>query len=228
MRRKINVLQITFCASAIIHAGFLFFIVNSETLAGASKPEPLPEAFSLVNIAALPEPFVPEPPPEPPVIPVTVPELPPDDRPAEDFIAVEEIPPAGETPPVLMPTTAIVPVRVEGAGRAETAAARPSAGTGNNAALTETYVKRNFNYIQRRIRDRLVYPPQARRAGIQGVAEVNFTIHIDGTVSGVMVKVTSGQEILDQAAIEAVHAAAPFPSPPVPARIAIPIAFRLR
>jgi protein TonB len=219
MRRKINVLQITFCASAIIHVGFLFFIVNSESLAG-SPPEPYAETFSLVNISVLePEPELPE--PEPLPEPVLAPPE-PENMPAEIFISVEEIPPVEERVPEQAAITAAA--ALPAAVRAE----RGAAGTQAGASLTKAYVQRNFNYIQRRIRDRLVYPPQARRAGIQGVAEVNFTIHMDGTVSGVPIRVTSGQEILDQAAIAAVHAAAPFPTPPVPARIAIPIAFRLR
>jgi protein TonB len=90
------------------------------------------------------------------------------------------------------------------------------------------YVKRNYDYIQRRIRDKLVYPAPARRAGIQGVAEVVFIIHEDGKVSNVSIRKSSGHEILDDAAIQTIIAAAPFPKPPAPARIAIPISFKLR
>jgi len=215
MKRYSGLLPITLCASVFLHAGiFLFFAVNySESL--TDSPEPAPAVFSLVNIAVLPDPLVPEP-------PVPVPEFSPEDQPAEIFIPVEEIPPDS------MPVAAAVSVRMEAAVSTGPAAVPSAAGTGNNAALTGAYIQRNFSYIQRRIRDRLVYPSQAKRAGIQGVAEVTFTIHMDGTVSGVTIRVTSSQDILDQAAIAAVHAAAPFPSPPIPARIAIPIAFRLR
>jgi protein TonB len=73
-----------------------------------------------------------------------------------------------------------------------------------------------------------VYPSRARRAGIQGTAEIGFTVHRDGTVSAVTVLVSSGQESLDQAAVAAIHAAAPFPPPPVQVRLVIPLSFRLR
>jgi protein TonB len=89
-------------------------------------------------------------------------------------------------------------------------------------------MRRNYNYLQRRIRDKLVYPAPARRAGIQGVAEVTFTIHEDGKVSDVTIRKSSGHAVLDDAAIQTIIAAAPFPKPPAPARIAIPISFRLR
>ena len=95
-------------------------------------------------------------------------------------------------------------------------------------ALTTAYVKRNYEYIQRRIRDKLVFPPQARRAGIQGNAEISFTIHEDGRVSDVTVSRSSGSELLDTAAVDASYAASPFRPPPAEARLAIPINFRLR
>jgi len=96
------------------------------------------------------------------------------------------------------------------------------------ASRTAEYVRRNYNYIQRRIGDKLVYPLKARKAGMQGITELGFTIHEDGSVSGVTVRASSGHAILDEAAVAAVFAAAPFPKPHSPARIAIPISFKLR
>jgi len=118
----------------------------------------------------------------------------------------------------------------EEAGRADEAPALADArGTAENAGeRAAEYARRNYSYIQRRIRDRLAYPPMARKAGIQGVTEVGFMIHEDGSVSGVTVRASSGHALLDAEAAAAVFAAAPFPKPPAPARIVIPIAFRLR
>jgi protein TonB len=90
------------------------------------------------------------------------------------------------------------------------------------------YATRNYSYIQRRIRDKLVYPREAQRAGMQGTTEVGFTIHEDGSISSVVVRIGSGHAILDQGAVAAVFAAAPLPKPAAPARIAIPVAFSLR
>jgi protein TonB len=93
---------------------------------------------------------------------------------------------------------------------------------------TEQYLRRNYDYIRRRIRDRLVYPARARRSGIRGTAEVLFTIREDGTIGDPAIRKTSGSRTLDEAALEAVRRAAPFRPPPAPARIAIPVVFTLR
>ncbi|MDR0641112.1 MAG: energy transducer TonB [Treponema sp.] len=82
--------------------------------------------------------------------------------------------------------------------------------------------------MQRHIRNKLIYPPEARRAGIQGVAELSFVIHTDGHVSNVRITVSSGSEMLDASAVEAIYSAAPFRPPPNQARLVIPVAFRLR
>jgi protein TonB len=117
------------------------------------------------------------------------------------------------------------------AGSTATGTYRPSdsEGQGKSAQGTAAYVKKNFDYIQRRIRDRLVYPAGARRMGVQGKTEVIFTIHENGTVSAVTVRLSSGNELLDKAAVDAVYAAAPFrPPPPSQARLVVPVVFSLR
>jgi protein TonB len=223
MKYKNRLLSITLCVSAVLHVGaFLFLTVNSQSRA---RTPPSPEMlFSLVNIGVLePEP---PPPPEPPVVRLPVALLPPSEElPVENFITAEEIPPAEEALPV--EAAAVFQSAVAGPAAVTVRTAVPQSADSDSAAAG-AYVRRNYTYIQRRIRDRLEYPSQARRAGIQGVAEISFTIHRDGTVSGVTVAVSSGRESLDQAAVAAVHAAAPFPAPPAPARLAIPVAFRLR
>ncbi|MBI5500770.1 MAG: TonB family protein [Deltaproteobacteria bacterium] len=54
------------------------------------------------------------------------------------------------------------------------------------------------------------YPPVARRRGISGTVEVAFVVAADGTVAEVRVALPSGAALLDEAALEAVRAAAPF------------------
>jgi len=184
---------------------------NSET---GKEPE---RYISLVNIS------LPEPPlvemqvvlSAPPALPNTV----PDEILAENFIVIEESPhlTEWESETAIGADTQIVS---ETAIRAEM---RSEA-----ADRTAEYVSRNYTHIRRRIGDKLVYPPHARRAGMQGITELGFTIHEDGSVSGVTVRASSGHAILDEAAVTAVFAAAPFPRPPSPARIAIPISFKLR
>jgi protein TonB len=99
---------------------------------------------------------------------------------------------------------------------------------GERKALTAAYTRRNFDYIGRRIREKLVYPPQARRTGVQGRAEAIFTVYPDGSVGGLEILASSGQESLDQALVDAIRAAAPFPPPPVEIRLAMPLTFRLK
>jgi protein TonB len=232
MKRKNRLLPITLCASVVFHAGAFFFVtVKSKSFAGT--PERDAGVFSLININIPEEPAPLEPPPapppeplsEPPPVPVAaIPE--PENGPAETFIITEEIPPEAEGPVVPAELPAALPTVAVSGMPGRTGERRD--GAGHNAALAETYIRRNFTYIQRRIRNRLVYPSQARRAGIQGAAEIGFTVHLDGTVSAVTVLVSSGQESLDQAALAAIYAAAPFPAPPVQARLAIPVSFRLR
>jgi protein TonB len=209
--------------SGCVHAGLLLTLSIPMQITKESASELETKPFSLVNIAVIEE-AAPPPAPAPlPPEPAASPSPPPvsDTALAEHYLETEE-------------DTVETPENTAGNAEdtAETSAAAspaaPSANTTGNAALAADYARRNYTYIQRRIRDRLVYPSPARRAGIQGTAELAFTIHEDGHVSAVTIQKSSGYPILDEAAIETVRAAAPFPRPPAPARLAIPIAFRLR
>jgi protein TonB len=225
-RKPRSLFPILLCFSLGLHAVIFAFFKYSSPVRAVQKPE-IAEVFSLINIALIEEsePVIdlvdPVPPPPEPVStpPPAINEAP------EIFIETEEmLPAADESPAPALPETAVVTVP---AGSVLTAEKPPQAPTGN-PAQTAAYIKQNYNYIQRRIRDRLRYPQEARRAGIQGQAEVIFTIHQDGTVSGAAIHLSSGNEILDQAAVEAVYAATPFRPSPAPARIIVPISFKLR
>lgn len=95
-------------------------------------------------------------------------------------------------------------------------------------ADTKHYIDGNYNYINNRIRRYMVYPPQARRMNMQGVVTVRFTITVSGKAEQVVMIKSSGYDILDQAAIDAIKRASPFPPPPAAATIVIPIRFSLR
>jgi protein TonB len=141
---------------------------------------------------------------------------------------VDEIPPPEDAS---FPTEPAAPAAPENPGPRQAAllpAASPGPAPSERPALIADYARHNFEYIRRRIRDKLVYPPRARRTGAQGRAEIVFTIHPDGSVSGVGIGVSSGQDILARAIIDAIYAAAPFPPPPFQAKLAVPITFRLR
>lgn len=56
-----------------------------------------------------------------------------------------------------------------------------------------------------------VYPTSARSQGIQGRVTVTFTVSAEGAVSRVSITKSSGASILDQATLDMVRRAAPFP-----------------
>ena len=62
------------------------------------------------------------------------------------------------------------------------------------------------------------YPEEARRRGIYGDLRLAVTMLPDGTVEGVEILLSSGQRVLDQAAVRTVRLASPFA--PFPAEMA--------
>jgi protein TonB len=95
-------------------------------------------------------------------------------------------------------------------------------------SLEAVYRAEQFGYLRDRIARNLIYPPQAIKAGWTGRVRVAFVILADGTVKDVRITASSGTALLDRAVREAVLRAAPFPLPPVSARVEIPVAFSLR
>jgi protein TonB len=226
---KPRLFPITLGVSACFHACLLLFLSVKASSSPASPVQAeRDESFSLVNIALL-EPAAPPPrqaahkPPTPPTAkPVQVSE----DEPAEHYIEqdIEQV----EESIASEAEDRVAPEESAGYAGSPGSAVGAAGGTAEKSSQGAEYIKRNYRYIQRRIRDKLVYPAPARKAGIQGVTELSFTIHEDGRVSAVRVLKSSGHVVLDEAAVETIYAAAPFPRPPASARIAIPIAFRLR
>ena len=65
-----------------------------------------------------------------------------------------------------------------------------------------------------RIADTKYYPRTARRRGIEGQPVVAFTLDKGGRLMKAGLAKTSGYQLLDEAALEAVHQAAPYPEIP--------------
>ena len=75
------------------------------------------------------------------------------------------------------------------------------------------------------------YPESARKAGIEGMAIVDVTISTDGTVLGCSLATSSGNELLDKAAIGAAQSSKFAPGTKdgkaVVMKIKVPFRFRL-
>lgn len=100
-----------------------------------------------------------------------------------------------------------------------------SASAAGNAAVSNYPGK-----IVSRLRRALRYPREAKREGLRGEVRVSFTVVGNGAVSNIRVTKSSGSPILDQAAVETVRRAAPFPAiPPAAGRTSwpftVPLAF---
>jgi len=83
--------------------------------------------------------------------------------------------------------------------------------TGN--AATSNYPGKIVAKLRRSLR----YPREARRQRLGGEVRVAFTVTQDGRVSGIRIVRSSGSPVLDQAALETVQRAAPFPKIPAEA-----------
>lgn len=93
--------------------------------------------------------------------------------------------------------------------------------------LRAMYLREHFAYIRDRIARHLVYPPCAIRAGWGGRVLVSFVVTEDGRVDGLGIQRGSGISLLDRDAQDTVRRAAPFPRPPVRARLVIPVEYTL-
>ena len=80
--------------------------------------------------------------------------------------------------------------------------------------------------ILARVKRRGRYPRAARESGAEGVSTVRFRILPNGEPGGLRIKKTSGNALLDAAALEAVREAAPLPY--LDRTIVLTIRYRLR
>jgi protein TonB len=90
------------------------------------------------------------------------------------------------------------------------------------------YLQTHFAHIRALVQQRAVYPPLARKMGWEGRGTIAFTVTTDGSVKDVRIIRTTGYDLLDRSAADAVLEASPFPGPPVEARLIIPIGYRLQ
>jgi protein TonB len=82
--------------------------------------------------------------------------------------------------------------------------------------------------ISQAIQRRIAYPALARRRGLQGQTTVSFRLSDAGEVSELRVVASSGHDLLDASAMQAVLRATPLPAPAQATVIVMPIVFALR
>lgn len=104
-----------------------------------------------------------------------------------------------------------------------------TSGNGQGAAgqAQQRYLQENFSHVRDKIMENLHYPPLARRMNWSGKVLLSFRIGLDGNISNLKIKESAGREVLDHSALETVRKSAPFPKPPFPVEIVVPVNFRL-
>ncbi len=88
------------------------------------------------------------------------------------------------------------------------------------------YVCANYGAIRSLIYKNMSFPDEAVQMGWQGKLQVAFLVHCDGHVDGIRVLTSSGHNVLDQSAVEAIKRAAPYPKSPRKVEIRLPICYR--
>lgn len=169
-----------------------------------AEPTPVQEASPP---PALPEPAPAAPPVEPPA-PKPVPVQPRPAKAAPPKPAASAVEPV-RAQPVESAPAAEVPVAIQSPAPAPVVpppAAQPVT-PAPDPALEDGYRTR----IRQAVDEHKHYPRMARRLELEGRVVVAFTVEADGRLAGVRVVESSGSELLDEAALEAVRQAAPFP-----------------
>ncbi|MFH2044375.1 MAG: energy transducer TonB [Pseudomonadota bacterium] len=87
---------------------------------------------------------------------------------------------------------------------------------GVSDGLKDVITKKDyFDLVQLRIESKKEYPRIAKMNRIEGRSTVEFVVGLDGSISGLSIVGTSRDRTLDNAVIEAVKKASPFPRPPL-------------
>ena len=92
--------------------------------------------------------------------------------------------------------------------------------------IDETALMQQYSRVlSRKLHQNISYPLEARAKGYTGIPTVRFKINADGSADSISIEKSSGVELLDKKAIEAVMQSSPFPKPPHPFKISIEVDF---
>lgn len=168
-------------------------------------------------------------------------------------VASEDPSTPASAPPLVPPETADTAADILAAPQTPVVAGKPlpapariadsaSAAHGGPAAAVDGMDLMFFEYVRetyeqdlnRWLRERgTLYPPEAREQGLEGNALVAFSLDREGRVLSLRIGKSTGSALLDEAALETIRRAAPFPPPPeglpfaVIEDIYLPVRFRL-
>jgi TonB family protein len=133
------------------------------------------------------------------------------------FTLASGAPPQAPAPlPASAAKTSLMPGGTAGNGPMGQAASGNGTG-GNGGTLAGCLDPIWMRAVTDRVRQFFYYPQAALSSRIFGVVMVHFVVHRDGHLSALDIGKSSGAEVLDKAAYDIVHSAAPLP--PIPDRM---------
>ncbi|TWA76287.1 protein TonB [Azospirillum brasilense] len=203
---------------------------DAEPPLAAAEPAPDPRPVEAVPL----------PDPSPPDVPDSVAPLPARKPTVKPVTAATTRAPSPAIPASVIPAPAAPAKDMvgnrDGAAAATGPAAGPAMGSGmNGSAVADAgaggggadAMRVYLEEVRRRLQARLAVPAEARRLRLGGTVLVRFTVQRDGSVPGESMAVLSGPgvAVLERAALETVARTAPFPPPPKPATVEVPVLF---
>lgn len=176
-----NIISLLTVLVTLLHIyALMWFLAPEEAF---TPPEPMPMEVSLISVAA-PKPVTPTPPePKPIIKPVIKPvQQPVIKKPAPIVQKSPDYAPPSDTPPPPPPSA-------------------PAASAAESSA--PTFVEANFkaNYL---VNPKPEYPAIAKSRGWQGKVMLRVQVSAEGTALHVNVETSSGHEMLNESAVEAV------------------------
>jgi protein TonB len=108
-----------------------------------------------------------------------------------------------------------------------------SSSSNHSQKLNKDHLSNYLTIIRNRIEENRNYPFLARRQGLEGMVIVIFSLNYNGSLEDIKVKKSSGYKLLDQAALEAIEKATPFPPFPKALKektlsLVLPLCFKLK
>jgi len=95
-------------------------------------------------------------------------------------------------------------------------------------ALEESFLRERLSVISNIVQRHINYPPIARRMGWEGRVLVSFVLEPNGDIRDLKVLKSSGYEVLDKEALDAIRRShRDFPKPPISVVVKLPINFKL-